>query len=332
MMRRFVERLLRFVLCAYLVASIIALLLAILRLLRSCLRDRPRRPDQPELPAETGFVPEHAIRQADPLVYSQQWLISQGLAVTWQNPDFRIEEAAVPGVAAPSWDLHPDTDYRVYVNVWNGSGSAPAVGVGVEVGYIDFGIGGVLVPVGTTAVDLPVKGAAGTPAVAAVDWHTPSTPGHYCLQARLIWPHDAEPGNNLGQHNVDVKPFNSPTARFVVPVRNTGRWPIAVRLAVDGYELPALEPCPPQDREPKDKREAARARHAPQRHELGDEWQVDLDGVDDGRIQLDPGETRQVTVALTAPDGFTGRRAINVQGWDGHRLVGGVTLIGEGAS
>jgi hypothetical protein len=39
-----------------------------------------------------------------------------------------------------------------------------------------------------------------------------------------------------------------------------------------------------------------------------------------------------VPVRLVAPDGFVGRRAVNVQGWDGHRLIGGVTLIGEGAT
>jgi hypothetical protein len=188
------------------------------------------------------------------------------------------------------------------------------------------------VPVGATEVDLPVKGAAGTPVVAGVDWHTPSTPGHYCLQALLVWPHDSEPGNNLGQHNVEVAAFNSPVARFVVPVRNTRRWPIAMRLEVDGYELPAVEPCPPPGREPADRRTWVQERHGARHHQLALGWRVDFQGVDEGRVVLEPGETRDVEVALTAPDGFTGRRAVNVQGWDDDGLVGGVTLIGEGAT
>jgi hypothetical protein len=32
----------------------------------------------------------------------------------------------------------------------------------------------------------------------------------------------------------------------------------------------------------------------------------------------------------TAPDGFSGRRALNVNGFAGDRLIGGVTLIAEG--
>ena len=332
-MRRCVERILGALLVGYLVASLLALLLAIIRLLRGCLgRGRDDRPERTGEPADSGFVPEHAIRQADPLVYSQKWLVEHGLAVTWQNPDFRIEAVGAPGVPVASWSLQPDTDYRVLVNVWNGSTSGPAVDVGVQLSYLDFGIGGVSVPVGVTAVDLPVKGAAGTPVVAHVDWRTPSTPGHYCLQALLVWPYDSEPGNNLGQHNVEVAPFNSPVARFVVPVRNTGRWPIAVRLGVDGYELPAPEPCPPPGREPADRRKRTRERHGADRHQLEEGWRVEFEGVDDDVVALDPGESREVSVVLMAPDGFTGRRAINVQGWDDNGLVGGVTLIGEGAT
>ena len=125
--------------------------------------------------------------------------------------------------------------------------------------YLDFGIGGVAVPIGATTVDLPVKGGVGSPVIAQVDWRTPKTPGHYCIQVRLVWPHDADPGNNLGQHNVDVKALNSPRATFAVPVRNAGRRPMRIRLAVDAYELPMLRPCPPDER-PQDEEAVARRR------------------------------------------------------------------------
>jgi hypothetical protein len=101
-------------------------------------------------------------------------------------------------------------------------------------------------PIDFTTVDVPVKGASGSPAVAQIDWRTPPLAGHYCLQARIVWPFDANPDNNLGQHNVDVKALNSPTAQFTVPVRNTLQRAATIRLVVDGYELPRRPLCPPE--------------------------------------------------------------------------------------
>lgn len=326
--RRLIERLLGLVALLYLLASLGAFLLALLRLLRRCFSRGARDPqdhDREPSPAGAGFVPPYAIRVADPLIYSQEWLMAHGLAVTWQNPDFSLEHDGAP---ANSWDLQPDTDYRVRVRVWNASASAPAVGVGVELSYLDFGIGGVSVPVGTTEVDLPVKGAAGTPAVATVDWRTPATPGHYCLQAQLVWPFDAEPGNNMGQHNVQVAAFNSPVARFTVPVRNTGRWPMTVRLTHDAYVLPRPDPCPPRDGQ-RPARDATRARHAPDRHTLPAGWRLEMEGAQNGQVRVPAGAGVDLQVALVAPDGFVGRQVVNLAGWAGDRLLGGVTLVGE---
>jgi hypothetical protein len=47
-------------------------------------------------------------------------------------------------------------------------------------------------------------------------------------------------------------------------------------------------------------------------------------------LQLDPGDSVDVAIEVTAPDGFKGRRALNVNGLAGDRLIGGVTLIAEG--
>jgi hypothetical protein len=46
-------------------------------------------------------------------------------------------------------------------------------------------------------------------------------------------------------------------------------------------------------------------------------------------LQLDAGESRQVTVDVVAPDGFQGQQALNVAALDGQRLAGGVTLLVE---
>ena len=322
--------LIRAVLVAYLLASLAGLLLALWRFIQGCFAGRRT----PPRPVQSHPVPEWAFREPDPLIYSQQWLQSHGLAYTWDNPDIRLELPSAPGSAVDAHALLPDTVYRIMARVWNGSPTAPVAQLPVELSYLDFGIGGTVVPIGTTTVDLPVKGGVGSPPIASVDWKTPATPGHYCLQARLVWPHDADPGNNLGQHNVDVKALNSPKAAFTVPVRNAGRRAMRVALNVDAYELRPLRPCPPDERGQDEEAIARRRRRVAAIHGAGvnhiDEgWSVDLGDAAEG-VDLGPGEVHDVTVAISAPDGFSGRKAINVNGMAGRGLIGGVTLIVTG--
>jgi len=312
---------------AYLLLALIGFLVALLRLLRAC-TNRPAPAGAG--PVDSHVVPEWAFRQPDPLIYSQEWLLARGLAVTWQNPDIHLESPAAPGVAVDSSALAADTIYRVFARVWNGSVDAPVAKLPVEFSYLDFGIGGTSVAIDSDEVDLHVKGAVGTPAIASVDWRTPPTPGHYCLQVRLVWPHDADPGNNMGQHNVDVKPLNSPTATFRVPLRNHKRRPLRMRLQADGYVLPRLDPCPPE-RDPERDERRVRARHGRHAHPVPEGWAVNLGHAADG-IELRPGESVELTIDVTAPDGFSGRRAVNVNGFAGERLIGGVTLIAEGVA
>src|SRR5207245_41991 len=115
--------------------------------------------------------------------------------------------------------LLPGHVYRIHARIYNGSLEAPAVGMPVVFSFLTFGIGIVPNQIGVKAVDLPVKGANGHPVETFQDWLTPAAPGHYCIQVYLLWPDDAEPGNNLGQENVDVKKFASP-ATFQFPLRN----------------------------------------------------------------------------------------------------------------
>jgi hypothetical protein len=323
--------LVRAIFITYLFAALVGLLIALWRLLRACIGGRRAQPR----PVESSPVPEWAFREPDPLIYSQPWLQAHGLAYTWDNPDIRLELPSAPGVPVDVHALSPGTVYRVRARIWNGSPTAPVAQLPVEMAYLDFGIGGVAVAIGSTTVDLPVKGAAGTPAYATVDWKTPTTPGHYCIQVRLVWPHDADPGNNLGQHNVDVKPLNSPRAGFTVPVRNTGRRPMRVALAVDAYELPLLRPCPPEERGNDGEAEARRRRrrvavaHGAGTHPVPEGWTVDLGQATEG-FDLEPGQVQEVAVVITAPDGFSGRKAFNLNGLAGRDLVGGVTLIVTG--
>jgi hypothetical protein len=293
------------------------LLRELIRLCRLANRDRSKPAD--------GRVPPWAYRQPDPLIYSQQYLQAQGLAVTWDNPDIHVELASAPGIPVQAHALLPDTDYIVVARIWNGSTTGPAPGLPVRVSYLAFGVGTSRHDVGATKVDLPVKAATGCPAFARVPWHTPAAPGHYCLQVELLWDDDANPANNMGQSNTDVKPLNSPHATFTFPVRNERPDRTAVTLAVDSYAIPQLEACDdiPHERGRRSRLEQHRA----EAWAVPAGWRVE---VDPSQLVLAPGDQADVTVDITAPDGFVGRQAVNVHARSGGDLLGGVTLYLDG--
>jgi hypothetical protein len=302
----------------------------------------PTGPDPREVPCMP--VPPSVYRRPDPTIYSQTWLMSQGVAVTWDNPDIHIELPGPPGppgqpqpgTPVPSSDLAKDTDYEIVATIWNGSNTAPAVNLPVRFSYLDFGIGGVNVPLGWAKVNLPVNGAPGHPATVRHPWHTPATPGHYCIQVEPTWPDDANPANNLGQENTQVKALNSPHAAFTFPVRNEDERAQTLRLEVDAYELATI-PC--DDDTPAETttmtpaeierhRRDALERHGPRAARLPADWRVTVEPME---VELEPGATHDVTVDVTAPAGFAGRKAINVNALDARHLVGGVTLYVTGS-
>lgn len=301
-----------------------------------CQRRRRRRKNQEsshdwQRRGESVPIPDDVYRRPDPCIYSQYYLMSQGFAVTWDNPDIWLQ---LNGAPVPSASLQPDTSYDLVARVWNNSTEAPAIDLPVRFFSIDFGIGGPPNLIGTASVDLPVKGATGHPAYAKTGWKTPATPGHYCLLVQLIWPDDANQLNNLGQENTDVQPLNSPRAAFTFPVRNDGRLVRALQIEADFYERPEAVPCQEEpSRQPalsrneiEAGRRAALARHGREHFGVPEDWQV---GVQPRRLSLEPGQQENITVDITAPDGFAGRQAINVNAFDGENLVGGVTLYVE---
>lgn len=313
-------------------------LLSLLReLIRHILGGRlglPEERDRARPLAGCRRVPAPIYRRPDPLIYAQYHLMDQGLAVTWDNPDIRLERAGQP---VASVDLIPGTDYEVVARIWNASNAAPAIDMPVRFSYLDFGIGTVSVPIAETRIDLPVNGAPGLPVLARVPWRTPDTPGHYCLQIQLVWGDDAQPANNLGQENVTVQALNSPHAAFVVPVRNPDRRRRTIRLEADTYQIPERRPCVrptlPRSKaldgiEASVRQRALIERHGRDRFPLPEGWRV---SIEPRELRLGPGAQQSVIVDVTAPDGFRGRQAINVNAFDEHRLIGGVTLYVDGS-
>jgi hypothetical protein len=291
-----------------------------------------RRPAIDRAPCRA--IPRHVYRRPDPLIYSQKYLLGQGLSVTWDNPDIHLE---LDGIPVSSAALAPDTKYEVVARIWNGSFDAPAIDLPVRFSYLDFGIGGTSVPIGETRVDLPVNAAPGCPAFAKLGWRTPSTPGHYCIQVDLIWPDDANPFNNLGQENTNVVALNSPHGSATFPVRNSTHREQRLRLEVDAYAIPARRPCGDElaaaatmsAKEKEEHRRAALAAHGLGSHPLPQGWHVTAIPTE---FALAPHGLQNVTVEIDAADGFAGRQLLNVHAFDGQTPVGGVTLLVEGAA
>ncbi|WP_404925372.1 hypothetical protein [Mesorhizobium sp. ORM16] len=295
--------------------------------------ERMKLPDRLDRsgPQRCVKISDPAYKRPDPLIYAQYYLMGQGLAVTWDNPDIDIRSGGNP--VAPHM-LAPDTEYEIVARIWNNSTEAPVVDLPVKFSYLSFGIGTVSHWIDETRTDLGVKGGANHPAFASVKWRTPAAPGHYCIQVLLDWLDDANPNNNLGQDNTTVGVAHSP-ARFEFRLRNGERERMGFRLEADAYSLPELPVCEPRPR-PRPRRRPLRTfpgtiaavpvGHTRQSHPLPAGWLVTFEPA---QADLAPGEEIPVTVNIEPPAGFTGRKAINVHAFSARGLAGGVTLYVE---
>jgi hypothetical protein len=317
----------------YLGALVLLGLIGGMRLAQALLRKRcqkvgavPKGSGSEGHPSSHGAdIPPHTYKRPDPMIYSQYYLMSKGIAITWDNPDIKLFDGG--GAAVPSHSLTPGTTYEIRARILNGSTDAPAINVLVRFFYLSFGAGTIRNYIGETYVDVPVKGSPLGPAEARMAWTTPPA-GHYCIQVELNWIDDANPFNNLGQENVDVKKLNSPNATFTFPVRNTSARTRTLALRADSYAIPPKIRCP--EKRPVGRRDPANEprdpyeRHRPALYPVPPGWTVDVPG---GReLTLAPGEQRDVSVKITAIDGFVGTQPININALDGTDLVGGVTL------
>jgi hypothetical protein len=290
-------------------------------------------------------LPPKVHLRADPMLYAQYWLMSQGLAVTWDNPDIQIYDMLGNPVAPVG--LIPDRDYQVIVRIWNNSYGAPAAGMGVDLTFIHIGFGNTQFPIGATSANLGVKGSAHCPAYAKFIWHTPKEKGHYCLLALLIWPDDANPNNNLGQKNTLVGETHSP-AQFVFTVTNDASVERRFELEADMYAIPELPRCPDTTQPPAGRAGAATTgRYAESQARwaatllkqaygmfpVTPAWKVTISPQAFG---LAPNGSQDVNVSIDFTSGkFIGTQPFNIHGFatppNGPRkLVGGVTLNVQG--
>ena len=142
-----------------------------------------------------------------------------------------------PRSPSPPRSLAPDTEYDVVARIWNGSESAPVVGLPVKFTVHGFGIGVSQQGVGAATTNLGVKGGPGCPAFARTRWRTPNAAGHFCMQVLLDWFDDLNPANNLGQENTNVGTAQSP-AHFTFLLGNPRRERQTFRFEVDSYAIP----------------------------------------------------------------------------------------------
>ena len=119
--------------------------------MRAARQAAKRAGDAGGLPARLVHLPPTIYKRPDPLIYSQYYLMAQGFAVTWDNPDIWLTELPAPdGTMAPvsSSALQPNHVYRIHAQIWNGSTEAPAVGLPVFFSFLTFGIATVSTPIG----------------------------------------------------------------------------------------------------------------------------------------------------------------------------------------
>jgi hypothetical protein len=290
-------------------------LVQLLRALRHLCRARCRKDKDLKTHIHCFPVNHPAFLRPDPLIYSQRALIAQGLSVTWDNPDITLLKSGAP---VSSSELETSTTYDVRVRVWNNSFEAPVIHMPVHFSFLDFGVGMEAIAIGSTTVDVGVKGSASQPAFVSMPWTTPSTPGHYCLQVLLDPAEDLDVTNNLGQENTDVAQASSP-ADFSFTLRNNTKRVRRYRFEVDAYVIPAVPSC--------NSVESARSsildRHRQGRHPVPAGFAIKIDPE---APSIAPGAAVVVQVSATAPGGFVGRQPINVNCFHEGGFAGGVTL------
>jgi hypothetical protein len=235
-----------------LIFGILALIVRIIECLCKLFRKMNLKEEEEEDTKCNPPLPEDITRRPDPCIYSQQYLQSQGIAVTWNNPDIWMARASTPGVIEPdSYHLEADTDYIVSVHCHNASTDL-ALGVKVRLLYRPWSFNSPdLLPVQTSPGGQEVVRFANIVGMGSTivlfNWHTPAVaPGktqHFCLQAHLSHPMDINLENNMGQENTNVHSANpghvapGEVVEVDVPLFNHSKFAKRFGFTADAYAI-----------------------------------------------------------------------------------------------
>lgn len=271
-------------------------------------------------------INEPAFHRPDPCIYSQPYLQKLGLPVTWDNPDIFVMK---DGNIITENQIAPDTQYEVHATIWNNSYEAPVVGLPVKFGFLSFGAGTLYHSIAATTVNVGVKGGANHPAHSKVLWHTPSTPGHYCLQVDFNWIDDANTENNLGYNNITIIEAHSP-ATFSFKLRNNTTKQNRYRFETDTYSLQTPPACEPKKQNRKiisrkQKLEKLKSTNNISNFPVPSGWTVVLNP---DHPTLLPNEEIDIHVSISPPVSFAGKMPFNINAYyNKNDFALGVTLI-----
>jgi len=271
----------------------------------------------------------------DPYIYSQSWLYARGLAFTWDNPDFALIDPS-DNLAKDPHQLKPHKLYKVRATIHNSS-IMDAVHTTVAFDVLHFGAGTAVVQVlGSIIVDVPALGST----VAEIDWITPANAGHNCLRALIQHPDDANPLNNLGQHNTDVASPASPTRKLTFHVANQSENEQRFTLEMNAYRLPPQPLRPTVPRHDGEKYAEAMPRsslaYLRRLQEINDFRKFPVPKDLEAKLQhtelvLKPGEEVETSLLVKPPMAGAGRRHVNINVMLDRMLIGGVTAYVEEA-
>lgn len=298
----------------------------VMLIIRRCRRFHERlKEGSQELPCLP--IPAGVWLQPDAYLYSQSYLMSLGIGVTWDNPDVQLTDMG--GAVVGSHDLLPSTDYRITATIHNRSNNAPAPGMPVVFTLFSFGAGGGSQPLGSDVINLPVRAAPGEPALASIVWKTPPTPGHHCIQIEAVWPDDANPLDNIGQHNTVIRgAARGERIELRIPVVHFMQGRSRLRVRLDGYALPE-RPVRRQERESDQSfRKRIAAANSPERFPPAEGWRAEISRKE---LVQQADETSalefQATVPASAQPGSEQRFNVAVSEESTGKMVGGVTVI-----
>jgi hypothetical protein len=291
---------------------------------RRIFQKSPSAFDRKKRPPYSDCIPmsHPAFKVPDPLIYSQEYLMGLGLAVTWDNPDIVLRDPSVPDpVDLSSSALQPGKEYDIVARIWNSSPDAPVVDLPVSFSYLAFGIGTQRFPITDPQqpvyVTLGVKGGPDHPAVAVTRWTTPKAPGHYCIQVKLDPASDANYANNLGQENTQVVAAASPAALTFL-LRNSAPRETTIRFETDTYALSDPPSCGRNGKPAFDPK-----LYAPALCPVPSGWLV---AIHPPNLRMKSGEEQVIEVRIEPPPDFAGSKPFNINAFTEWGFLGGLTV------